>query len=110
MWNDFRKIVTIGFKVLGWLLVAPWIVLELVLRAVGAVRGVARGMVRLPLARATHARCPRGHASNLQGVFECRGCGALYAGYAFGPCPVCSSSAGYVNCEHCGFPIRNPFL
>jgi hypothetical protein len=43
-------------------------------------------------------------------VFECRGCGGLFAGWVFGPCPICGAHCGYTTCEHCGMAIRNPFV
>ena len=53
--------------------------------------------------------CPRGHATAMYGVYECR-CGALVEDWVFARCRVCGQSAGWTPCTTCGLPIRNPLL
>lgn len=91
-------------------LIAPWICGALIRRGVRAFRAAARFALALRLVRARELSCPQGHRSLLLGVFECRTCGALFAGWVFGACPTCGESCGYVSCEHCGLAVRNPFV
>lgn len=94
---------------LAWaMLVAPWVIGALAIAGVRYVRRIAWLVTAVPRAAKDSLPCPRGHASELLGVFECRGCGGLYAGHAFQRCPICGSSAGHVMCEHCGLTVRNP--
>jgi len=51
--------------------------------------------------------CPRGHATDAYGVFECR-CGAIVEGWVFERCRVCGQNAGWTPCTTCNLPIRNP--
>lgn len=110
MWNNVRLAVRIAVRVLWWALVLPWLAFA-VLRA-GARKAEAnvRGLLALRVAFDRHARCARGHRSDLRGVWECRGCGGLFAGWAFQACPTCGSTCGHVACvrEGCGLAIRNP--
>ncbi len=92
-----------------WLL-SPWVCLSAVAALVHLGWRTARAALSLRFVFASTLRCPAGHASELKGVFECRTCGSLFAGWAFQPCPVCRESCGYVPCEHCGLAVRNPFL
>lgn len=56
------------------------------------------------------ARCPRGHATPLLGVYECA-CGSIHEGHVFQqPCRVCSETCGWTPCLECGLPIQNPDL
>ncbi len=110
---DFRfpigGIVRVLLRLAFWILVAPWVALAL-LRAIGRrFDDLMRAVLAMRHALAAELRCPAGHASNLHGVFECRSCGALFAGWAFQGCPVCGQSCGYLPCEHCGLGVRNPF-
>ncbi len=91
-------------------LVAPYVALAIILHAVRKGRAARRLLALARLVKSSHLLCPRGHWSALHGVWECRGCGGLFVGYAFGWCPTCGSSGGYVECEHCGLAVRNPFL
>jgi hypothetical protein len=110
---DFNIPIKLAFRmavsVLGALLVAPWILLAVVSMACRQVRAARRAYRAGRVALADNARCPRGHLSELHGVFECR-CGALFAGWAFEECPVCSESCGYVPCVRCGLSVRNPLI
>lgn len=97
-------------KILLAVLVAPWLVGAVVWRLARALAHVARSALLLRYLAVTHVRCPRGHQSALHGVFECRSCGALFAGWAFQQCPVCQTTCGHIACEHCGLSVRNPLL
>lgn len=101
-----RLVKTVAFVVL----VAPWVVLALARAAFVKVDKFVRMLLSVRNALDDHAICQAGHRSGLHGVFECRGCGALFAGYAFAECPVCRESCGFIQCEHCGLAIRNPLL
>jgi hypothetical protein len=105
----FRTVARITLALLAATLIAPWIVFSFVAAGVRVVYSTVRGYRAARAALIQHALCPRGHRSDLLGVFECR-CGALFAGWAFERCPVCYESCGYVSCEHCGLSVRNPVL
>lgn len=114
-----KNMIASGLKSLGgllrmaWLccwvaLIVPWVVIGVLQAAFIRARRLAWILRAVPRAAGDALPCPRGHASELLGVFECRGCGGLYAGHAFQRCPICGSSAGHIMCEHCGLTIRNP--
>lgn len=105
-----RDVLRLLRPVLVACLIAPYVALALVFHVARKWRGSMRLIPLARLATASHLRCPRGHASALHGIWECRGCGGLFAGYAFGRCAVCGAGAGHVACEHCGLAVRNPFL
>jgi hypothetical protein len=89
--------------------VGPWVFGAVVGSALRTVRAARRAYRAGRVALVDTARCPRGHRSELHGLFECR-CGALFAGWAFEECPVCAESCGYIACEQCGLSVRNPFI
>jgi hypothetical protein len=105
----FRTVARLAWSLGVLCLVAPWIAVAIVAAAARIVRAGVQAFRAARAALADSARCPRGHRSDLHGVFECR-CGALFAGWAFEKCPVCNESCGYVSCEHCGLAVRNPVL
>lgn len=72
-----------------------------------AIASVGRVLARLDALLAQTLPCPRGHAVHAFGVFECA-CGARVEGWAFGRCSVCRQPAGWVPCDVCGLPVRNP--
>ncbi len=90
-------------------LIAPWIAGALLAAGARVVRHALRAYRAGGAAFTDFVHCPRGHRSELHGVFECR-CGALFAGWAFERCPVCNESCGWTGCEHCGLAVRNPVL
>ena len=90
--------------------VAPWVVLGLLGAMLNRIGALVTDFRILRLALESHLPCPHGHRSALHGVFECRGCGGLFAGWVFGSCPICGAHCGYTTCEHCGMAIRNPFV
>lgn len=91
-------------------LITPWVVASVVRAGVQRLARALHVILAVPRAASDVLPCPRGHASELLGVFECRGCGGLFAGHAFQRCPICRSTAGHVMCEHCGLTIRNPMM
>lgn len=110
MLHHARTILRFLLRVLWWGLVLPWLALALLRAGVREVESIMRGLLALRVAFAHELRCPRGHRSELRGVFECRGCGGLFAGWAFQACPTCGSACGHIACEHCGLAIRNPLI
>ena len=108
MWNHVRLVLRITFRLLWWTLVLPWLALALFRAGGRRLEGQVRGLLALRVAFDRHARCPRGHRSELRGLWECRGCGGLFPGSAFQACPVCGSACGHIACERCGLAIRNP--
>lgn len=106
----FRVVLRFVRPLLWLFFVTPWILLGLIRHVVLRFRESKRQFRLLRLATATHLICPFGHRSALNGVFECRTCGVLFAGFAFQRCPNCSTSCGYTTCEHCGMSLRNPWL
>lgn len=104
-----RPVLRATWQCLFLALVMPWIVLaalRLALRVAGAaVQGFRAGKA----AAVSELVCPRGHRSQLHGIFECR-CGALFAGWAFESCPICHEGCGYVTCEACGLAVKNPII
>jgi hypothetical protein len=90
-------------------LVGPWILFATIRLVVRTVYAGIQGFRAGKAAAVTHLPCPRGHRSELHGIFECR-CGALFAGWAFESCPVCHEGCGYVTCEHCGLAVKNPIV
>lgn len=110
---DFRvplRILTrLVLAFMGAALVAPWVLVAVLAAACRVVYRARRAYRAGRVALADTATCPRGHRSDLHGVFDCR-CGALFAGWAFEACPVCGESCGFVPCERCGLSIRNPLI
>jgi len=106
----FRLLVRVARAAVLVLLLAPWVTLVLTWHASRQLVAGLRSLRKVRLVLTTKLTCPQGHASVLLGMFECRSCGALFAGHAFQHCPVCGTSCGYVPCEHCGMAVRNPFL
>ena len=96
-------------KLIWTLLVAPWILIAIGFAIARVAFALRNGLRRLRFASAARMICPRGHRTELYGIFECR-CGALFAGWAFGRCPICRESCGYVPCEHCSLAVKNPLL
>lgn len=113
MFPDLRLLVRVVLRwtifVLEWLLVAPWLAGAFIVAALDAIANARRAFRAGQAAFADTVRCPRGHRSELHGIFECR-CGALFAGWAFERCPVCAESCGWIGCEHCGLAVRNPVI
>ena len=105
-----RGLLRVGWTLAWLLLVTPWIAGALIAEGLKRLRRIVRVLAALRFATSRTMRCPLGHDSQMLGVFECRTCGSLFAGWAFQACPICRSSCGWVNCEHCGFAIRNPFV
>lgn len=116
-WGDamssrIRTVLRSALRLVWWGLVLPWIALALL----HIVLRRAEATFCLPLAYRTlfdhHGCCPRGHRTELRGVWECRGCGGLFAGIAFQACPVCGSGCGHIPCDEpgCGLAIRNPMV
>jgi len=91
-------------------LITPWVIFALLRRYGRACSNLASLLVGLRATFTSHVHCPRGHLSVLHGVWECKTCSALFAGWAFQYCPVCGQSCGYVTCERCGLAVRNPML
>ena len=106
----YQTIIRVFFALVWAWLVAPWVALAVAGGVVHFVWRAMRAASSLRYALSETLRCPAGHTSELQGVFECRSCGSLFAGWAFQACPTCGESCGYVSCEHCGLAVRNPFL
>lgn len=106
-WNAISRLMV---KLLFVVLVAPWVTLSVVAAVVRSLERAARSIRAAKHSLDTHATCPAGHSSALHGTFECRSCGALYAGFAFAECPVCGETCGHIQCEHCGLGIRNPLV
>jgi|GEM_PF-3016821 len=110
---DFKLPVTMVWKCvmagLGAAFVAPWVLAAVLATAARVVRTARRAYGAGRAVVVDTVRCPRGHQSELHGVFECR-CGALFAGWAFQNCPICAESCGYVACERCGMSVRNPVI
>ena len=96
------KVVTSGLSMLGWLIETVWLGVQAAWRV-----GVLVSRWRAVLAEVR--LCPRGHATPMYGVFECR-CGALVEDWVFARCRVCGQSAGWTPCTSCGLPIKNPLL
>jgi hypothetical protein len=90
-------------------MVAPWVVAAIVVAAARMALDARTAFAAGSAAFVDCVRCPRGHDSSLHGIFECR-CGALFAGWGFGRCPVCAESCGYIGCEHCGLAVQNPII
>ncbi len=90
--------------------IAPWVVLSIVLAAARRFEGAVLGLVALKRVLRGDIRCPQAHRTELRGVFECRSCGGLFAGWAFQRCPICGTSCGHVPCERCGMAVRNPLI
>mgnify|MGYP000907691071 CR=1 FL=1 len=92
-------------RILAVTLALPWMVVVAVGRFVLAA-------LKLPWQlRAKSADvllCGAGHANPTHGRWTC-GCGAVYLGHAFAPCPICGMPAGWVKCETCGLAIRSPW-
>jgi hypothetical protein len=101
-----RALAKVGYT----MLVGPWVLASLARAACQRLDSMIRLAAALPHAMRPDIRCPRGHRSETRGVFECRGCGGLFAGWVFQACPICGSSCGHISCEHCGLSIPNPFL
>ena len=91
-------------------LLAPWITLAICVWTARKAVALRRTFTSLRFAFVRELRCPAGHRTSLVGIYECRGCGGLFAGYAFDRCPTCGESCGYVPCEHCGLAVRNPLI
>lgn len=108
--NLMKLILRVLMKLAYTLLIAPWVLCSLIGAGFRRVDSAVRVAHALPYVTATHIACPRGHRSSLRGIFECRGCGSLFAGWVFQACPVCRSSCGHTTCEHCGLSIRNPLI
>lgn len=87
------------------LLAGPWIIAAVFVRACFAL---VRLPGRLGAGVAVSVGCPVGHPNALHGRWTC-GCGAMYLGHAFAPCPVCGLPAGWMRCETCGLAIRSPW-
>lgn len=110
-WLPFaRRTAKVALQVTLVALVEPWVLFALVRALAGRLDRLVHGLLALRFAFADRLRCPRGHLSELRGIFECRGCGGLFAGWAFEECPVCGASCGHVACERCGMAVRNPLL
>jgi hypothetical protein len=93
---------------LGLVLAAPWIALYGVVTALVLLVRAIRYVVRLPVALRPTLTCPLGHPQPATAFWRC-GCGAAFAGYAFGRCPICGQTAGYVDpCPSCGLSVKNP--
>lgn len=105
-----RTALRVTWLILWISLIAPWVVLSAIRNTVDRLRRLVWLIRAVPRAASDTLPCPRGHASGLLGVFECRGCGGLYAGHAFQRCPICGSNAGHIMCEHCGLTIQNPMV
>lgn len=108
------RLIRTTFRTTCWLvyvaLLTPWVVVALAGLLTRKVTALRRFMVSIQHTFDHELLCPAGHPNSLHGIFECRGCGSLFAGYAFGRCPSCGDSCGYIPCEHCGLAVRNPFL
>ena len=104
-----RAILRWTLLALEWLLVLPWVLAAVFVAMRDAISNARRAFRAGQAAFVDTVRCPRGHRSELHGVFECR-CGALFAGWAFEQCPVCAESCGWITCEHCGLAVRNPII
>ena len=103
-------ILRLSLRVATVALIAPWVIFALLRRYWRACSNLAGFLLGLRATFASHLRCPRGHLSSLHGVWECRTCGALFAGWAFQYCRVCGQSCGYVTCEHCGLAVKSPLM
>ena len=111
MSRDLKRILEFVTIRIAWaLLVAPWFLGALAYGLGRNSRELVATLTRFRYAFPQSLRCPNGHESSLYGMFECRGCGGLFAGWAFDRCPICGDSCGYVACEHCGLAVTNPFL
>jgi hypothetical protein len=105
-----RLTVRICASIFYALFIGPWVALSAGMSLVNRVDRYTRMLTALRSTASSQGRCPRGCRSELRGVWECRACGSLFAGFAFQACPVCSSTCGHIACEHCGLAIRNPFV
>lgn len=108
-----RPVVRIAWRTSVWCVVwahlAPWVALAALGVVLRTTIGAAQGFHAGRAAAVSNLPCPRGHRSELHGIFECR-CGALFAGWAFENCPICHEGCGYVTCEHCGLAVKNPIV
>ena len=85
---------------LVWLVATTW-------EGVRTIWRLVLGAGRVPDLFRETLRCPRGHATPVYGVYQCK-CGALHEGWAFDRCIVCGHSAGWTPCLDCGLPVKNP--
>jgi len=90
----------IPVRITVWCLVTSWLGARAGLRLV-------RLASRWPLILSETLPCPRGHRTPSYGVFTCA-CSALIEGWVFSRCVVCGQTAGWMECDECGLPIRNP--
>ena len=104
-----RPLLKASLVLLRAVLVAPWVVVAILMAAIRLAFDARTAYAAGRAAYVERVRCPRGHESNLHGIFECR-CGALFAGWGFGRCPVCAECCGYISCEHCGLAVQNPIV
>lgn len=88
-----------------FLLALPWTLVHWAVRACLRLYRLPR---RLRAMKADELPCPDGHPNPVMGRWTC-GCGATYAGHAFGPCPVCHQPAGWMSCGRCGLALRSPW-
>ncbi|MFI5297842.1 MAG: hypothetical protein ACHREM_07050 [Polyangiales bacterium] len=100
------------FRAIWWALVLPWLALAVLRALVRKFEAFAHLIASLHFVFTEQVQCPRGHQAELHGVFECRTCGGLFAGWAFQICPICQGACGHVSCAHenCGLSIRNPLV
>ena len=110
VWQLARRALSLLVVASYGALLAPWVALALAAWATRKMRALIRACLAVRYAFVRELRCKAGHRTSLIGVFECRGCGGLFAGYAFDRCPTCGESCGYVPCERCALAVRNPYL
>lgn len=54
--------------------------------------------------------CPRGHAVDDRGTWQCEACGWVYDGSAWlCPNPECGATTPYLACGTCGRAVRSPY-
>lgn len=110
----FVRVLKVAIRMTIWTayiaLLAPWVTLAIVVHTARKMIALRRMLAVLRFTFARDLPCPAGHWNSLHGVYECRGCGSLFAGYAFDHCPTCGESCGHIPCERCGLAVRNPLL
>lgn len=105
------RIMLSGFRLTAQgMLLCPWIAVALVGAACASAVGLARRALGLKRALTDDVRCRRRHRVELRGEWECRGCGGLFAGWAFQRCPICGTECGHVPCDRCGLGVQNPLV
>lgn len=92
-------------RIVAALLALPWTIAFALVRLVTSILWLPR---KLRAKSSNVIRCQSGHPNPVMGRWTC-GCGAVYLGHAFGPCPICGLPAGWVRCEVCGLALKSPW-